>query len=85
MVRLEIRNSDGTTELLPGVYADMTDAWDALSAAQARHGEDNVRPIIGTTGLWQAGYRQHPTTKEWLPRDQVVAAVAAKRATKKGE
>jgi hypothetical protein len=40
---------------------------------------------LTTTEKWMAGYRQHPDTKEWLPRDLVIAIVAAKVAAKKAK
>jgi hypothetical protein len=37
---------------------------------------------LTTIEKWNAGYRQHPDSKEWLPRNEVVAIVAAKKAAR---
>lgn len=45
-VHLEVRKPDGTVQVLPKAYSDMTAAWDDMLALQAKHGEANVRAII---------------------------------------
>ena len=45
-VQLEVRKPDGTAQILPQVYADVTDAWDDMLALQAEYGDANVRHIV---------------------------------------
>ena len=45
-VQLEVRKPDGTAQIRPQVYANMTDAWDDMLALQAEYGDANVRHIV---------------------------------------
>ena len=46
---------------------------------------DRLLATRSVKALWDAGYRAHPVTKEWLPRAEVVKAVAARDAALKND